>query len=312
MGKIAFLFPGQASQYSGMGREVWERFPEARAVFEEADATLGFPLSELCFSGTEDQLKLTENTQPAILTVSVAVLAVLSGRGLRPDFVAGHSLGEYSALVAAGSLPFGEAVGTVRKRGRYMQEAVPVGQGAMAAIVGAELPVVTEICDEVRGDRVLSPANINTPAQVVIAGHREAVEQAVERAKEKGYRKAILLPVSAPFHCRLMAPAEERLKVDLQALAFGDLAMPLVTNVDARLITAGAAARDSLVRQVTGPVRWWESMELLLEAQVTTFIEVGPKNVLSGMLKKAGPDLQLAAVEKLKDIETLFQSLGLN
>lgn len=312
MGKTAFLFPGQASQYSGMGREVRERYPEARAVFAEADATLGFPLSEMCFSGTEEALKLTENTQPAILTVSVAVLAVLRERGVRPDFVAGHSLGEYSALVAAGSLKFADAVATVRKRGRYMQEAVPVGQGAMAAIVGAELPVVAEICDEVRGGRVLSPANINTPSQVVIAGQREAVEQAVERAKEKGYRKAILLPVSAPFHCRLMAPAEARLKVDLDGLAFADLAMPLVTNVDARLISTGAAARDSLVRQVTGPVRWWDSMEQLLREEVTTFIEVGPKNVLSGMLKKAGPELRLTAVEKIKDIEALFESLGIH
>ncbi|MBN2430040.1 MAG: ACP S-malonyltransferase [Acidobacteria bacterium] len=302
MSKTAFVFPGQASQYSGMGLETAREFPVAAAVFAEADEVLGFPLSELCFQGAEEQLTLTEHTQPAILTVSVAVLRVLEQAGRRPDYVAGHSLGEYSALVAAGAISFADAVAVVRLRGRYMQEAVPVGVGAMAAVLGADLVAVEEICDVARGEQVLQPANINCPGQVVIAGHREAVERAIERAKEKGFRRTVLLPVSAPFHCELMVPAREKLADRLVDIAFHDLWQPLVNNVDAAFISSGVAARDSLIRQVTAAVRWQQSMEKLLAEGVDTFVEIGPKTVLSGMIKKISRDVRIMAVEKPAEI----------
>lgn len=312
MGKLAFVFPGQASQYSGMGLDVHRAYPEAASIFQQADEALGFAVSEMCFKGTEEELKLTENTQPAILTVSVAVLQVLEKFGLKPDFVAGHSLGEYSALVAARALSFRDAAVAVRKRGRYMQEAVPVGVGAMAAILGAELQVIQAICESARGSQVLSAANINSPGQIVVAGHHDAVLRAVEMAKQQGYRKAVLLPVSAPFHCSLMEPARERLAADLRAISFSGLQVPLVNNVDAALITSGEAARDSLIRQVTGPVLWQQSMELMARQGVDTFIEVGPKTVLTGMIKKIVPEARTYAVEKLAELDTLRQALNLN
>ncbi|MBP7868278.1 MAG: ACP S-malonyltransferase [Acidobacteria bacterium] len=305
MGKIAFLFPGQASQYPGMGKDVFDRFPASAEVFKRADAALGFSLSGLCFGGTEEELKLTENTQPAILTVSVAVLQAVAAKGIVPDFVAGHSLGEYSALVAAGSLSFEDAVRTVRNRGRYMQEAVPVGMGAMAAVMGADLALVASLCDEVRGDQVLSAANINCPGQIVIAGHREAVERAVEAAPGKGAGKVVLLPVSAPFHCALMQPAADRLAADLKALAFADLRVPLVNNVDGRVIRGAEEARDGLVRQVVGSVLWQKTIELLMAEGVETFVEIGPRNVLAGMVKKINRRAAVYPVEKLDEVEEL-------
>lgn len=305
MGKIAFLFPGQASQYPGMGKDVFDRFPASAGVFNRADAALGFSLSGLCFGGTEEELKLTENTQPAILTVSVAVLRAVEAKGIAPDFVAGHSLGEYSALVAAGALEFEDAVKTVRNRGRYMQEAVPVGVGAMAAVMGADLALVESLCDEVRGGQVLSAANINCPGQIVIAGHREAVERAAEAAPGKGAGKVVLLPVSAPFHCALMQPAAERLAADLETLAFADLRVPLVNNVDARVVRGAEEARDGLVRQVVGSVRWQKTIELLMAEGVEIFVEIGPRNVLAGMVKKINRRAAVYPVEKLDEVEEL-------
>jgi len=309
MGKIAFVFPGQASQYSGMGQDVYDNYPEATNIFKKADQALQFPLSELCFHGSEEELKLTENTQPAILTVSVAVLSVLQRMGLKPDFVAGHSLGEYSALVAARALSFEDAVQVVRLRGRYMQEAVPVGVGAMAAVLGADLKAITEICDSVRENQVLSPANINCPGQAVIAGHREAVERAIEQAKQKGFRRTILLPVSAPFHCELMKPAQERLAETLRSMPFKKLDTPLITNAEAKFIQDGDAARESLIRQVTASVLWQRSMEKILEKGVDTFVEVGPKAVLSGMIKKIHRKVQIIPVEKGDAIEDVVKVL---
>ncbi|MFN2482388.1 MAG: ACP S-malonyltransferase [Pyrinomonadaceae bacterium] len=289
---FAFIFPGQGSQYAGMGRDLSEKFPAARTVFEEADDALGFAVSKLCFEGPAEDLQLTENTQPAILTTSVAALRALESEGFAPpSFVAGHSLGEYSALVAAGALSLSDAVRTVRARGRYMQEAVPVGVGAMAAILGADARTVEEACAEAAQGGVCSPANLNSPKQIVIAGDAAAVDRALELLKSRGVRKAVKLNVSAPFHCALMLPAQERLAADLEKIEFKELRVPLVSNVDAKLIRAGSEARDSLLRQVSSPVRWSESMELLAAAQgVGTFVEVGPGKVLSGLLRQIAPD----------------------
>ncbi|HEV2914066.1 MAG TPA: ACP S-malonyltransferase [Pyrinomonadaceae bacterium] len=299
---LAYIFPGQASQYSGMGRDLADNFEAARRVFEEADDALGFSISSVCFEGSAEELQLTENTQPAILTVSVAALRALHGEAaFVPDFVAGHSLGEYSALVAAGALNFSDAVRTVRARGRYMQEAVPVGAGAMAAILGADLKTVMEACVEAQQTDVCMPANINAPGQIVIAGNAGAVDRAIALLKERGAKRAIKLNVSAPFHCPLMMPAQERLAADLEAIVFEDLGRPLVTNVDASIIKAGEGAgekaRDALVRQVSSPVRWQESMELLIQKGVETFIEVGPGKVLSGLLRQIKRDARSLNVE---------------
>ena len=288
---IAYIFPGQGSQFAGMGRELAEGFAAAREVFAEADEALGFALSELCFEGPAEQLQLTENTQPAILTVSVAALRVMQSEGFAPPaFVAGHSLGEYSALVAAGALSLTDAVRTVRARGRYMQEAVPVGVGAMAAILGADAATVEEACREAAGEgEVCSPANINSAKQIVIAGHAGAVERASELLKARGAKRAMKLAVSAPFHCALMQPAQDRLSADLEKLEFADLRVPLVTNVDAAAIRSGDEARASLVRQVSSPVRWLESVEFLSGAGVETFVEVGPGKILSGLVRQIIP-----------------------
>lgn len=284
--KIAFIFPGQASQYPGMGRELAEKYAVALEVFDEADRAAGFSISRLCFEGPEEELQLTANTQPAILTCSIAAFRVLVEAGMHPDYVAGHSLGEYSALVAAGALGLGDAVVTVRKRGTYMQEAVPLGSGAMAAVLGLPRAKVEEICAEAADGEVLSAANINSGEQIVIAGTAAAVERAVRLAPERGAKRAVRLPVSAPFHCELMRPAQERLATDLQTLAFHALRYPLVTNVDAKLIESGAAARDALIRQVSAPVRWEESMRLLIALGVQRFVEVGPGKILTGLLRQ--------------------------
>jgi [acyl-carrier-protein] S-malonyltransferase len=300
---VAFVFPGQGSQKVGMGRALAEAFPEARAVFAEADEALGFPLSRLCFEGPADELQLTANTQPAILTASVAALRVMQAQGARPDRVAGHSLGEYSALVAAGVLALSDAVVAVRRRGQYMQEAVPAGEGAMAAILGLELPVVEQACRDAAHGQVVSPANLNGPGQVVIAGHAAAVDRAAEACKAAGAKRALRLAVSAPFHCALMAPAQTRLADDLARVSFHDAEVPLVNNVDARVVRAADECRDGLVRQVSAPVRWQECVEVLAREGATTFVEVGPGHVLSALVKRIAKGAHALHVEDPASLE---------
>jgi [acyl-carrier-protein] S-malonyltransferase len=310
--KTAFVFPGQGAQYVGMGRAIAEKFPTARAAFDEAEAALDFPISRLCFEGPEEELKLTENTQPAILATSIALFRVLEEKEMRPDFVAGHSLGEYSGLVAAGAMTLGEAAALVRRRGRYMQEAVPVDAGAMAALLGLDLPTVESVCERAAAalpGQVVSPANLNSPGQIVIAGNREAVERAVDLAKESGAKRAILLKVSAPFHCGLLMPAEERLSVDLDRAAFSDLLYPLVTNVDAQPIRTGAEARSALKRQMSRPVRWQETIRRLLDEGVRTFVEVGPGKVLLGLIRSIDKSVTMLNVEDEKSVENAVCAL---
>ena len=307
---IAFMFPGQGSQSPGMGKDLADKFPAARQVFEEADEALGFALSDLCFNGPADQLQLTENTQPAILTTSVAALRAIESEGFpKPDFVAGHSLGEYSALVAAGALSLNDAVRTVRKRGQYMQEAVPVGSGAMAAILGADAGTVAAACAEAAQGEVCSAANINSPNQIVIAGAAAAIDRAIEIVKARGAKRAVKLNVSAPFHCAMMMPAQERLALDLSELEFKDLATPVVTNVDGRPINKGPDARDALIRQVSQPVRWLESVEFLATHGVQTFIEVGPGKVLSGLLRQINRELRCLNVEDESSLRAAREAL---
>jgi len=283
---IAFLFPGQGSQSVGMGKELFDNHSVARRTFEEADEALGYKLSHLCFEGPEEKLKLTEITQPAILTASVAALRVLQARGLKPDYVAGHSLGEYSAHVAAGTLKFADALRTVRNRGKYMQEAVPVGVGAMAAILGMTLDKVNDVARDAAQGEVCQAANINSPEQIVISGHAGAVERAVKLAGERGAKKAVSLPVSAPFHCALMQPAQDRLAGDLSALNLHEPHCPVVCNVDAAAVTEPETARAALERQVTGSVKWEPSVRLLIEKGVSLFVEVGPGKVLWGLMRQ--------------------------
>jgi [acyl-carrier-protein] S-malonyltransferase len=310
MGKVAFVFPGQASQYPGMGKELAEKYPVARAVFDEADKALGFSVSKLCFEGSEDDLKLTANTQPAILTVSVAASRVLAEKGITPDFVAGHSLGEYSALVAAGSLKFADAVKLVRKRGTYMQEAVPAGQGAMAAIMGLSPAVVQDACKRAAEAEICAPANLNSPEQTVISGHAGAVKRAVEIASQLGAKRSMVLAVSAPFHSALMMPAQEKLERDLSAIAFADLQVPLVTNVDADSIRQGEEARSALIRQVTMAVRWEESMRMLLDEGVNTFVEVGPGRVLTGLMRQMERSVATLNVEDEKSLQATVEKIA--
>jgi len=309
---IAYIFPGQGSQSPGMGKELADKFPVTRQIFEEADDALGFALSTMCFNGPAEELQLTENTQPAILATSVAVLRAIESEGFpKPDFVAGHSLGEYSALVAAGSLSLTDAVKTVRGRGRYMQEAVPVGTGAMAAILGSDVETVNAACGEAAQGQVCSAANINSPGQIVIAGDAAAIDRAIEILKARGAKRAVKLNVSAPFHCALMQPAQDRLSADLKQSQFNDLQTPLVTNVDAKPIKTGAEARDSLVRQVSQPVRWLQSVEFLSSHGVQTFIEIGPGKVLSGLVRQINRELRCLNVEDDSSLRASREALAI-
>lgn len=300
----AFVFPGQGSQVTGMGKDIAERYPTARRVFNEIDSALGFSISRLCFDGPDDQLKLTQNTQPAILAVSSAIHAVLEEQGAtRRDLVAGHSLGEYSAIVSVGGLTPAEAAKIVHLRGRFMQDAVPVGTGGMAALIGPSVDEVRAICEEAAQGEVVSIANINAPGQIVIAGTKAGIDRAIEIAKKRGVRRALPLPVSAPFHCELMKPAEEKLKPVLDEAPFKDLWMSLISNVDASPIGTAHAVRNALVRQVASPVRWVESVQKMVSMGVKHFVEVGPGSVLTGLIKRIDPSVEVMNVSDVPSLE---------
>jgi len=305
---IAFLFPGQGSQAVGMGKDLYDRFLVAKRIFDEADAALGYSISQLCFEGPEEKLKLTEITQPAILTVSIAAQRVLAEKGITPQFVAGHSLGEYSAHVCAGTLKFADAVRVVRNRGKYMQEAVPVGVGAMAAILALSIEKLESVCRQAAREtsEVVSPANINSPDQIVISGNKAAVERAAELAKEAGAKRAVMLPVSAPFHCALMKPAQERLAQDLSHADFANPKVPVICNVDATAVSSGAVAREKLIQQVTGAVQWVRLIETLVANGVSTFVEVGPGKILSGLMRQIDRSKTCLNVENSESLEKLL------
>jgi len=308
--QLAFLFPGQGSQAVGMGKNLAEHHPIAKQTFEEADAALGVKLSHLCFEGPEDQLRLTENTQPAILTVSVAACRVLNEKGIKPALVAGHSLGEYSAHVAAGTLSFADAVRAVHNRGKYMQEAVPVGTGAMAAIIGMSIDAVVSLCADAAQGEVCEPANINSPDQIVISGHAAAIERAVKLADERGAKRAKILPVSAPFHCSLMKPAQDRLAVDLNALNFSAPAVPVIANVYAKPVEDAVSSREALIRQVTGAVKWSECVQVLISRGVQTLVEVGPGKILSGLMRQIDRTKKTVNVEDEASLHKTMEHLA--
>jgi [acyl-carrier-protein] S-malonyltransferase len=310
-GSIAFLFPGQGSQAIGMSKDLAEQYPIARQTFEEADDALGHKLSQLCFEGPEDELRLTEVTQPAILTASVAAWRVVNENGLKPRFVAGHSLGEYSAHVAAGTLSFTDAVRTVRNRGKYMQEAVPVGVGSMAAILGMEFDRVAAVCRDAAEGEVCEPANINSQEQIVISGHTAAVERATKLADERGAKRAKILQVSAPFHCSLMKPAQDRLAADLASITFSKPAVGVVCNVDAALLEDADRSRDALIRQVTGSVKWEQSMRLLIAQGVDTFVELGPGKVLCGLMRQIDRSQKCVNVADEASLQKTLEQIAL-
>lgn len=308
MSKKAFIFPGQGSQYPGMGRELCENFMVAKHVFEEADDALGIKLSSICFTGSEEELKLTANTQPAILTASIAVLRVVEQEtGLKADYLAGHSLGEYSALVCSGTLQFADAVRTVRARGTFMQDAVPVGTGAMAAMLSIEQDVLEEICNEASQGEIVSPANFNSPGQIVIAGHATAVNRSIEIAKAKGYRKAMILPVSAPFHCALMQPAADRLAGVLEKITFQYMNFPVVANAIAKANAEIDQVMPLLVKQVCAPVLWEQSVTEMVEQGVDKFIEIGPGKVLSGLVKRIAKGVMTLNIEDIAGIKAIHE-----
>jgi len=308
--KTAFIFPGQGSQYVGMGKSLFERYTAARQVFDEADRALGCSLTQLCFEGPAETLQLTENTQPALLAVSVAAFRVLDSEGVKPDYLAGHSLGEYSALVAAGSLDFADALRLVRKRGRYMQEAVPPGVGAMAALLKLPEGRLDGILAEAAQGEVVSAANLNSPDQIVIAGHAGAVSRAMELAKAAGAKRAILLPVSAPFHCALMKPAQERLAAELDAAGFRDLVVPLVNNWRAAVARTGREAREGLFQQVPNPVRWTEVIQRLVSLGAGRFIEVGAGGVLTGLLRNIDTGVEGSKFGEAGDLEKVYAAIA--
>jgi [acyl-carrier-protein] S-malonyltransferase len=306
--QTAFVFPGQGSQYAGMGKDVAAKYATARKVFDDIDAALGYSISRLCFEGPEDQLKLTENTQPAILAVSAAIHAILEERGAtRRDLVAGHSLGEYSAIVSDGGLTAPEAAHIVHLRGKFMQEAAPVGSGGMAALIGPTVEEVQAICEEAAQGEVLSVANINAPGQIVIAGTKSAVDRAIDVAKKRGVRRALPLPVSAPFHCALMKPAEERLRPVLESAGLKNLWVSLISNVDASPIGTATAVRNALLRQVASPVRWVESVERMIAMGVRRFVEIGPGSVLTGLIKRIDASVELINVSDVASIEAFVE-----
>jgi len=309
MSKVAYIFPGQGSQAVGMGKDLFDNFTAAREVFRTADDALSFSLSEMCFAGTDAELQLTANTQPAILTASIAAYRAMESEGFpKPAFVAGHSLGEYSALVAAGVLDFADAVRTVRKRGTYMQSAVPVGVGAMAAILGLDVATVEAGCAEAAEEQVCSPANMNSPSQVVIAGNADAVDRACEILKEKGAKRAIKLNVSAPFHCALMTPAQERLEADLKELKYSSFFFPIVHNVDAAANDDAGKVCDKLTNQVSSPVRWLQSVEMMAANGVEKFIEIGPGKVLTGLVRQIRKDAAYANVENTESLRNTLET----
>jgi [acyl-carrier-protein] S-malonyltransferase len=309
MAKTAYIFPGQGAQAIGMGKDLFDNFTAAREVFEAADEALGFSLSELCFSGDETELQLTANTQPAILTVSVAAFHSARAEGMPdPDFVAGHSLGEYSALVAAGVMDFDDAVRTVRLRGTYMQDSVPVGRGAMAAITGLDIETIESGCDEARQGQVCSPANINSPSQVVIAGNTEAVDRACEILKAKGAKRAIKLNVSAPFHCALMSPAQERLRTQLEKLEYSPFDFPIVRNADAAVNHDRSVVSEKLVEQVTAPVQWVSTVKTLAADGVTKYVEIGPGKVLTGLVRQTDKEAKFANIENTESLRNTLET----
>ena len=308
MVKIAFVFPGQGSQFVGMGKDFYDHVSSARKLLDEANEVLGCDLTSICFNGPEETLKLTENTQPALLVHSTMALKILRGNGIDSVIAAGHSLGEFSALVSAGALQFKDAVRLVRLRGQFMQEAVPVGVGSMAAIIGLEIDTLQQLCDQISEDScMVQPANLNSPVQIVIAGHKEAVEQVSEKALKAGAKKAVLLPVSAPFHSALMKPAEIKLQKELEQTEFYDLSYPVITNIEAKPITKGSEARSALVKQVCSPVRWSETMQVLVDQGIETVIELGAGKVLSGLIKRFNRGIKCYQVG---DRESLSQTLA--